>query len=195
MADAAEDLTLQLLRRIGALERRIAGAVRVGCVAEVQASPYRVIVNLGSADRPTMTGPLPVLVQRAGDAVAHSPLSVGEAVIVLAPGGSDTVMFVLAGLPSAAVPVPQGETDAGKLYVTGDLAVTGDLVVDGAISATGTISAEGNVSSEGDVSADGTVSAGGNVDAGGDVVAGTGGRVRLLTHVHAPPLGGPPART
>ena len=194
MPDATDTYDLDVLRRLGALERRLAGLVRIGCVTAVQAAPYRVQCNLGSADRPVLTAFLPVLIPRAGATIVHSPLSVGEAVLVLALAGSDTVQYVLPALATARHAPPADDADddttyhAGDLSIVGDVVVDGDLVVDGNISATGDISAEGGMAAGGDVSADGGVSA------GGDVVAGTGPRVRLLTHVHNPPLGGPPQR-
>ena len=194
MPDATDTYDLDILRRLGALERRLAALVRIGCVTAVQAAPYRVQCNLGSNDRPVLTAFLPVLVPRAGATSAHSPLSVGEAVLVLAPAGSDTVQYVLPALATARHAPPADEADdattyhAGDLSIVGDVAVEGDLTVDGDLSVTGSISATGAMSAEGDVSADGSISA------GGDVSAGTGTRVHLLTHVHNPPLGGPPQR-
>lgn len=190
----SEELLVEVLRRLSAVERRAAAMVRIGRVSAVQASPYRVEVNLATDARPVLTGWVPVVIPRAGESLAHSPLSVGEAVLLVSPGGSDAVSFALGSVPTSSVAPPADQADPGTTYYAGDVEIVGDLVVDGSISATGAISAEGDVSAEGNVSAEGDVSADGNVSAGGDVVAGTGARVRLLTHVHNPPLGGPPQR-
>ena len=191
MPGAADDLTAQILRRLSALERRVAAVVRVGCVAAVQADPYRVRVNVNTEAAPVKTGWVPVVIPRAGPepgSLAHSPLSVGEVVLLVSPGGSNDVSFALGSVPSMRrAPAPE-DAEEGKTYYKGDLDVVGDVAIDGDLTVTGDISAEG------DISADGNVSAGDNVDAGGDVIAGTGARVRLLTHVHNPPIGGPPQR-
>ena len=167
--------------------------MRVGCVAAVRSEPdYRVRVNVNTEAEPVVTGWVPVVIPRAGPgpggSLTHSPLSVGEGVLLVSPGGSNDVSFAVGSLPSMrSRPAPEDDEE-GKTYHRGDLDVVGDVAIDGDLTVTG------NISAEGDVSAEGNLSAGGNVDAGGDVVAGTGTRVRLLTHVHNPPLGGPPQR-
>ena len=68
-------------------------------MAEVRPNPYRVVVNLGTEEAPVLTGPLEVLVPRSGASmVDFSPLDPGEGVLTLAPGGSDSVMYVLPSL-------------------------------------------------------------------------------------------------
>ena len=181
--DAAEDLTVDLLRRISALERRVAAVVRVGCVDAVQTTPrYRVRVNLGSASEPVLTGWVPVVIPRAGASVVFSPLTPGESVLLVAPGGNAEVSYALPALPSQRSAPHVADEDDATTYVTGDIDIEGDVVVDGALSVTGHISATGDISAEGGIAAV------------GDVVAGPGPVVRLLTHVHNPPLGGPPQR-
>ena len=176
MADIADDLTTEILRRLSVLERRVAAVVRVGRVAQVQVSPYRVRVNISAEAQPVLTGWVPVVIPRAGSSLVHSPLSVGEAVLLVSPGGSDTVSFAVGSLPAMRFSPDAADDDNETTYHRGDLAVTGDVVVDGSLTVTGDISAEGDISAD------------------GDVVAGTGTRVHLLTHVHNPPIGGPPQR-
>ena len=191
MTDVADDLTAQILRRLSALERRVAAVVRVGCVTAVQSDPYRVRVNVNTEAEPVTTGWVPVVIPRAGpepDSLTHSPLSVGEGVLLVSPGGSNEVSFAVGSLPSRRrAPAPE-DNEGGKTYYRGDLDVVGDVAIDGNLTVTGDIAVEGDIAAEGDLSA------GGNVDAKGDVIAGTGTRVRLLTHVHNPPIGGPPQR-
>ena len=188
MTDVADDLTAQILRRLSALERRVAAVVRVGCVAAVRSEPdYRVRVNVNTEAEPVTTGWVPVVIPRAGPgpggSLTHSPLSVGEGVLLVSPGGSNEVSFAVGSLPSMrSAPAPEDDEE-GKTYFRGDLDVVGDVAIDGDLTVTG------------DVSAEGDVSAGGDIDAKGDVIAGTGTRVRLLTHVHNPPIGGPPLRS
>lgn len=121
-----QDVLSQVLRRLADLERRMALSIRVGRVAEVQVRPYRVRVNLGSADRPVVTGPLHVLIPRSGRSmVDFSPLDVDEGVLVLAPGGSDSIMFVLPSLVRGRGELIAPPSDAR--YVIGDLVLTGDV--------------------------------------------------------------------
>lgn len=121
-----QDVLAQLLRRIADLERRVASVVRIGRVAEVQDRPYRAIINIGSEDRPVLTPPLHVLVPRAGSSlVDFSPLDVGEGVLVLAPGGSDSVMFALPSLARGRIELIAPPSDAR--YISGDLVVGGDV--------------------------------------------------------------------
>lgn len=81
---------------------------RTGQVVSVSHDPYRVEVDIGPDEdgRPVVTGPLPVLVPRAGDVRAWSPLTPGERVAVLSPGGEDTVLHALPALVSADYPAP-----------------------------------------------------------------------------------------
>ena len=184
MPDA--DLTAQILRRLAAVERRVAAVVRVGCVAAVRSEPdYRVRVNVNTEAEPRKTGWVPVVIPRAGPepgSLTHSPLSVGEGVLLVSPGGVNDVSFALGSIPSQRRSPATSDDEEGTTYHKGDLDVVGDVAIDGNLTVTGDISAEGDISADGDV------------DAKGDVVAGTGTRVRLLTHVHNPPLGGPPQR-
>lgn len=103
-----------VLQRLSALERRVNTLLRPGKVAAVQASPYRVRVDVGPDDdgSPMLTDPLPVLVPRAGDVRAWSPLTVGERALVLTPGGWDYAAFVLPSLVS--VDFPAASTDLAE---------------------------------------------------------------------------------
>lgn len=140
-----QDVLAQLLRRIADLERRMALSIRVGRVDEVQDRPYRVRVNLGSEDHPVVIGPLHVLVPRSGPSmIDFSPLDVGEGVLVLAPGGSDSVMFALPSLPRGRIELIA--PPSGARYILG-----GDLIVSGDVQSNATVHL-GSVSSAGYVS-------------------------------------------
>ena len=91
-----------ILRRLAALERRVSAVFRTGQVAAVKLSPYRVRVDVGpdGEGEPVITDLLPVMVRRSGEVRDWSPLTKGERVSVLAPGGEDTAAFVLPGLIS-----------------------------------------------------------------------------------------------
>ena len=89
-------------RRLAALERRVSALFRTGRVAEVQLDPYRVRVDVGpDDDAPVVTDLVPVLVPRSGEVRTWTPLTVGERVAVLSPGGEDASAFVLPALISA----------------------------------------------------------------------------------------------
>lgn len=96
----------EILRRLAALERRMSAVYRTGRVAAVETDPYRVRVDLGTPGDPVVTPPLPVFVGRAGAVRVWSPLTVGERVAVLSPGGEDAVAHVLPGLISEDHPAP-----------------------------------------------------------------------------------------
>ena len=134
-----DSLEQQLLRRVAALERRMASVIRVGRVAAVQNSPYRVSATLAGG---VTTPLLHVLVPRSGPSmVDYSPLEVGEGVLVLAPGGEDT-MFVLPSLATGRIDLVAGDPDtrfmSGRLLIGSGVTdvgtptvrvVHGDLVV------------------------------------------------------------------
>ena len=142
-----EDVLAQLLRRVAALERRVAATFRVGRVAAVQDRPYRVSVELAGG---VTTGPLHVFVPRSGPSmIDFSPLEVGEGVGVFAPGGDDSVMFVLPSLATGRIDLVAGDADtrfmSGKLLVGDGVEVTGgDLeVADGDAAVSGNLTAAG----------------------------------------------------
>lgn len=100
-----------ILRRLAALERRLSAVFRTGKVESVRMptlpiatrdDTYAVRVDIGPDDdgRPVLTDWLPVQRPRAGEVGDWTPLTVGERVGVLAPGGEDTAAFVMPGLPS-----------------------------------------------------------------------------------------------
>ena len=101
---------LALVRRIAAVERRLAGMLRFGVVAVVRQEPdYRVRVDVGAAGRPTLTDWLPVMLPRASAALTVlSILDAGEGVLVVNPGG-DAGGVVLPALPRAGVMRPASE--------------------------------------------------------------------------------------
>ena len=103
----------EILQRLAALERRVSTVLRGGKVHAVQAAPYRARLDVGPDDagEPVVTNWLPVLVPRAGDVRAWSPLTVGEAALMLSPGGWDHNAFVLPSLVSDAYPAASALLD------------------------------------------------------------------------------------
>ena len=102
-----------LLRRLAALERRVNALFRTGKVAAVQLSPYRARVDIGpdEAGRPVLTDLLPVATLRAGEVRTWTPLTVGERVSVLSPGGEDASAFVWSALTSEDFEAPSAVAD------------------------------------------------------------------------------------
>ena len=124
--------------RVSALENAVNDVVRVGKIAAVQQRPYRVQVDVGVAGSPVTTGWLPVLLPRAGETLAFSPLSVGEGCLLLAPGGSDAVAYVLPALATGRIePVVRGGAESRGTYLMGDLHVSGRVIVHGDVRAGG----------------------------------------------------------
>lgn len=103
----------EILQRLAALERRVNTVLRNGKVHAVQADPYRARLDVGPDDAgdAVVTNWLPVLVLRAGDVRAWSPLTVGEAALMLSPGGQDHTGFVLPALVSDAFPAASALLD------------------------------------------------------------------------------------
>ena len=118
--------------RVSGLETRVNDVVRVGRIVAVQERPYRVQVDVGTSEQPVVSGWLPVLLPRAGETLSFSPLSVGEGCLLLAPGGSDAVAYVLPALATGRIePVVAGGAESRGTYLMGDLHVAGRLIVHG----------------------------------------------------------------
>jgi phage baseplate assembly protein gpV len=148
-------------------DRRLAGLVRVGRVAETTGDKVR--VDIGEI----RTHWIPVLAPAAGAMRAWSPPSVGEQVLVLAPGGEPDQAVALAGIYSAASPAPsqdleetriEWEDGAAVSYHRGAKRMTIDLP-GGKLN----ILAPGGVTIIGDVTVDGDVIARG---------------ISLIEHIH-----------
>ncbi|SFT96147.1 phage baseplate assembly protein V [Halomonas saccharevitans] len=89
------------------LLRLIHNLVRLGTVAEVDHARARVRVATGEIT----TAWLPWLEARAGTTRTWSPPTVGEQVVVFAPGGDMVSAVVLAGLYRTQHPAPSGSAD------------------------------------------------------------------------------------
>ena len=173
-----------LVRRIAAIERRLAAMLRFGAVAAVRQEPdYRVRVDVGGAGRPVLTDWLPVMLPRASAALTVlSVLDAGEGVLVVNPGG-DAGGVVLPALPRAGVMRPVSEfrasTHAGGRGPAPDLS-SATLVL---------IGEGGGVELRADLA---------RLRVEGDVEAGPhDDRIALRGHVHVyrAPSGGTPANT
>jgi len=185
---------------LGDIDRRMQGLVRIGVVTAVDASAARARVSLGGE---AVSAWLPWLAERAATISVWAPVSVGEQVLVLAPGGDTAQGVIVGSLFSAARAAPSTDAAEHRLQL-GDASIS---VRDGAIeiSAGGTVVTIGGggmgvnatVSvSGGNVTTTGNVAASGNVTATGAVAA---GGISLGSHTHQAPSGGgtttPPNQT
>lgn len=171
--------------RLAELERRMANVLRLGAVTAVEPTTGRVKVML---DTDLITAWLPWLTQRAAlDAATWWAPSVGEQVVVLAPGGELAAAVVLPALNQATMPAPSSDPGkrvvrVGTATITLDTA-TGDLTVvtPGKLKATAS-QAEITAAS---VQVTGNVTITGTLTISGDVVAG-GKSLMLHTHLYNP---------
>lgn len=92
--------------------RRLANAVLIGTVAEVDLAAARVIVEIEDG---WSTAPLPWIEVAAGRLRTWSPPAEGEQVTVLSPSGEPGAGVVLRGLPSDAFPPPANSADLTRL--------------------------------------------------------------------------------
>lgn len=101
-----------MARRLADLERRVAGAMQPGPVAAVDPERQRVRLQIGvDADGTPQLGPWIPYAQTAGALKVHTPPSVGQTMMAMAPGGD----------PEQAVAVPYTWSDAnGSPSAKGD---------------------------------------------------------------------------
>ena len=111
----SDDLVMDVMARIAELERRLNDTVITGIVSAVQRKPYRVRVDYGTPDAPQTTALLPVMVTRAATAKVWWPLEVGEAVLVLSPGGDTQQGRVIPASYSQVQ--PQADEQAERLAI------------------------------------------------------------------------------
>ncbi|ERS88738.1 phage baseplate assembly protein V [Halomonas sp. PBN3] len=92
------------------LLRLIHNLIRLGTVAEVDHASARCRVQIGELT----TAWLPWLEERAGTTRTWNPPTVGEQVVVFAPGGDMASAVVLAGLYRATHPAPSDSPDVWR---------------------------------------------------------------------------------
>lgn len=142
----------------GEQERRLHGLVRIGTVTAVDPAAARARVILGGD---AVSGWIPFTAIRAGGLNAWAPVTVGEQVVVVSPGGDTAQGVIVGSLPSGANGAPSGdggefrfeiggssismtgdrvtmvsngsvvEMTAGEVAITGDVTITGALAVNG----------------------------------------------------------------
>ena len=154
--------------RVEELERKLRNVVRPGHVAEVDTERTRVRVayDVDAAGEPIVTAWLPWLTARAGTVLTWSAPSLGEQVLLLAPTGDLAQAFVL----PAVYRVPLEPPDDPHLHAL--LLPAGDVFrIEGVVEVVGEVVVHGDL-------------------AASEVTA-TGRRVKLGTHMHAPPGASP----
>ena len=78
---------LDIFNRLAALERRVAGMIRHGTVAEVNAAEGWVRLDMGEGDSGKLISPKVPYGQFAGALKVHTPPSVGQTMTMVSPGG------------------------------------------------------------------------------------------------------------
>lgn len=136
------------------LQRQLGDVARWGVVDSVDRTTARCIVRLGDLLSP----PMPWAAFRAGAVKVWSPLSVGEQVMVLCPGGQISAGLVIAGVYQDAFAAPDDQDrfliefdDGGRIIydpATSELRLEvagGRVVVDGDLVVTGGVRVEQDV--------------------------------------------------
>ena len=164
-------LIAQILKRLNELERRQSNMLRIGTVAEVDATAATVRVSIGAL----LTAPLPWLTQRAGaNARSFAAPSVGEQVLVLSPSGELAQGVALPALFQDAFPAPAGAENLTRtIYPDGTVVTydsdahkfTADIKGDADITTTGNATATIGGTLDASVTGDVTLIAAANVTA------------------------------
>lgn len=164
---------IELAARVAELERRFAGMVRHGTVAEVDPSAGRVRVKLGQATGGgDLLSPWVPYSQLAGALKAHTPPAVGQQFSILSPSGDWRQAVALPLTWSEGNPSPSGAGDE-NVVTYGDAKLT--LKADSLTVQIGGVSLE--------ISADGVAITGGKVTHNGKNIG--------STHIHGGVATGP----
>lgn len=175
---------LEMAMRLAALEKRVAGMVRHGPVAEVNAAEGWVRLDFGKGDNGPLLSPKIPYAQTAGALKVHSPPSVGQNMTMLSPTGD----------PRQAVAMPM--TWSGENASPGDSAnpalTFGDVRID-LVSGGMTITIGGMTLS---ITGSGLSISGGDIETDQEVrgaIDVIGGGISLKSHVHGGVEPGPAA--
>lgn len=216
MGGGADTAMADLIFRVAELERQIKNIVRPAVVSEVDAAEARARVEFGKdADgEPVLSGWLPWLAPAAGGRRVWRAPSVGEQVLVFAPGGELFPAAILPGIFYDDFPAPESsierevtiwpdgssaafdgagptlsiqaaEGTAVEIAAPDGLDITGDVRMTGDLAVTG-----GIIASE-DVEASGDLLAAGNVEDSRGTMQEMRGKYN--SHSHTPTASTPPA--
>lgn len=100
----------------GEQERRLHGLVRIATVTEVDAATAKARVSLGGE---AVSGWIPFTAIRAGGLNAWAPVTVGEQVVVVSPGGDTAQGVIVGSLPSGSNAAPSGDGGAFRFEIGG----------------------------------------------------------------------------
>ena len=165
------------------VRRRVDNLLRLGVVAAVDLDRARVRVRYaGSDDAPALTGWVPWMTPRAGDARTWWAPSVGEQVVLASPSGELAAAVVLGSLFQIEHPPPSNEAHVRRTVYADGAVVEYDAE---AHALRATLPAGGTVVITGDLEASGDLE-----DAGGTLAA---LRATYNTHTH-PGIGSPPTQ-
>lgn len=141
-----------LARRMAELERRMAASGRFGTVAEVDAARGLIRIDLGDG----MLSPWVPYVQTAGALKVHSPPSIGQQMILVAPSGETSQGYATAlsfgggnGSPSTADDEHVATFGAVRMALTADSLAVSIGGVTLAISGAGVAITGGTVTHDG----------------------------------------------
>ena len=188
---------------VARLERLLHRTIQVGSVSDVDLGRARVRVAYDRDEngRPVRTGWLRWNAGRAGATRDWNPPSIGEQVLLLAPGGDLAAAVVVGAFFQDAHPPPAGDAekhlvaypdgaeidyDAASHHLRVELPAGATV----ALSAPGGVSVNGELTVKGDVDVSGSIEGRSVADAQGDL-----GEIRSVynRHVHTtPPAGLPP---
>lgn len=129
----------ELAIRVASLERRVNGGMLSGVVHQVDASLGLVRLNLGDATGDLYLSPWVPYAQIGGQIRLHNPPSVGQQMMLMAPGGEIRQALALPLGFSDENPSPSDEDDAAVLTF-GSLSIR--LTGDGAVVTVGGVSLE-----------------------------------------------------
>ncbi|MEM1077455.1 MAG: phage baseplate assembly protein V [Pseudomonadota bacterium] len=125
--------------------RKLAGALQIGVVTAINTGANTVRVQIGDL----ATQPIPVAQMRSGSVRIQFMPSLGEQVVVYAPGGDMARAFVQGSIPQAngavasGAPGPVIHLGGATLSVIGDLDITGDVNVTGEVTVSADVIADG----------------------------------------------------
>jgi len=95
-------------------ERRLQGVVRLGTVVEVDPAAARARVSLGGE---AVSGWVPFTAIRAGGLNAWAPVTVGEQVVMVSPGGDTAQGVIIGSLPSGGNAAPSRDGGAFRFEI------------------------------------------------------------------------------
>lgn len=165
---SSDDVLFDLIRRVSCLENNLSKVIMDGVVHGVQASPYRVKVNYGTADEEQLSAWLPVSVERSASASVWWPLEVGEAVTILSKNGNLDRGRVMRTRYTVDNPAPSDNLDLAQMafgdggFVEYDRAThklriilpeqaTTELVSKAGIKFIGDLDVDGSINASGDI--------------------------------------------